>query len=136
MKKTALVGFLLVSVGAIGGAGSALARAQKAPTPEEHTAWMDDAGEAQEDAADAVQAKDAAKLAVAAEKIAGLMSKTEAYWAGKHAADIVTLAQESRTLAAQLATVAKAGKLDEAAASLAKMNANCTVCHELHPEKR
>ena len=138
MKITAVV-FTAVGVGLSLSAGSALTRnpaAQQAPTADEHKAWMDDAGVAQEDLRDALQAKEGAKVAAAAVTIESLMAKTEAYWAGKNASDIVTLARESRALATQVAAAAQAGQLDQSDAAFTKMNANCSACHDLHPEKR
>ena len=101
-----------------------------------HKAWMNDAADAQEDFRDAVRAKKGADAAAAAVKIEVLMAKTETYWAGKKAADIVKIAQESRTLATAVATAAKAGQLDQAEEAFVKMNARCNACHDLHPEKR
>ena len=69
-------------------------------------------------------------------KIEALMAKTETYWAGKKAADIVKIAQESRALATQVATAAKSGKFDQADEAFQKMNLRCNACHDLHPEKR
>ena len=135
MKRAAFVVGISLSLTA----GPALARnppSQKAPTADEHKTWMDDAGDAQEDLREALRAKEGAVAAAAAVKIESLMAKTEAYWAGKRASDIVKLAQQSRALATQLSAAAKAAKLDQADAAFTKMNANCNACHDLHPEKR
>lgn len=137
--KRASAAFVVIGVSLTLSAGSALARnpaAQKAPTVDEHKAWMDDAGDAQEDLRDGLHAKEGAKVAAAAVKIERLMAKTEAYWAGKHASDIVKLAQASRTLATHVAAAARAGKLDQADAAFTAMNASCNTCHDRHPEKR
>ena len=101
-----------------------------------HKAWMNDAADAQEDFRDAVRAKKGADAASAAVKIEALMAKTETYWADKKAADIVKIAQESRTLATGVATAAKAGEFDQADEAFGKMNLRCNACHDLHPEKR
>jgi hypothetical protein len=97
---------------------------------------MDDAADAQEDFRDAIRAKKGADAAAAAVKIEALMEKTEAYWTGKHAADVVKIAQESRALAREVGAAAKAGKYDQADEAFGKMNARCNACHDLHPEKR
>lgn len=101
-----------------------------------HTKWMDDAAELQEDLKDALKAKSGPKAATAAVKIAGLMAQTQAYWAAKKESDIVKLAQESQGFARQVAAAARAGKLDDASAAATRMDATCSACHELHPEKR
>ena len=65
-----------------------------------------------------------------------LMARTEQYWAGRHADDVVKLAQETRALARQVATAAKAHSLTRANTAFEKMNKTCNTCHDLHPEKR
>ena len=101
---------LLALAGAIGAAGAA----QAPPDAEAHKAWMNDATDQQDEIREALAAKSGAKAAAAATKLAALMGKTESYWSRKKAADIVTLAQESRRLAAQVAASARAGKFDRA----------------------
>lgn len=101
-----------------------------------HKAWMNDAADAQEDYRDAVRGKKSADAAASAVKIEALMAKTETYWAEKRAADIVTIAKESRVLATKVATAAKAGTFDQADEAFQKMNLRCNACHDLHPEKR
>ena len=101
-----------------------------------HKGWMNDAADAQEDLRDALHAKKVAEATAAAMKIEALMAQTEAYWAEKKAADIVTIAQESRALATQVATAAKAARYTQADEAFQKMNARCNACHDLHPEKR
>ena len=105
-------------------------------TADEHKAAMNDASDLQEDIREALGAKQGAKVAEAAVKLEALMGRTEAYWAARKQADIVTLAQATRRLASQLAADGKAGKLEQAAGSFEKMNASCNTCHDLHPEKR
>lgn len=109
---------------------------RKAPSAAMHKKWMDDASDLQEELRDALKSKAGAKAATTALKIETLMARTQTYWASKKASDVVKLAQESRTLAKQVATAAKAGKIDEANDAFTKMNSNCNVCHDLHPEKR
>lgn len=101
-----------------------------------HQAWMDDAGDLQEDLREQLSARSRDKAAAAAAQLEAIMAKTQAYWSAKHADDIVGIAQESRTLARTIADAAKAGQLDEAIAASAKLNARCNACHDLHPEKR
>ena len=108
----------------------------QAPSAEAHRQWMDEAGDLQEDLRAAFEEKSGANVAGAATKLEQLMAKTQAYWAGKHATDIVAIAKESRAFAKQMATAGKAGKLDEAGQAFAKLNTRCNSCHDLHPEKR
>ena len=100
-----------------------------------HKAWMSDT-DAQDELREALAAKALAKAEAPATKLEDLMGKTEQYWAGKHADDVVKLAQESRTLAKQVAAAAKARSLTRANAAFEKLNKTCNTCHDLHPEKR
>lgn len=109
------------------------ARAQDAAA---HKAWMDDAGDLQEELAEQLTAESADKAADAALKLVKILEQTQAYWTAKHADDIVAIARESRALAAQVATDAKAGRFAAATDANRKLNARCSACHDLHPEKR
>ena len=97
-----------------------------------HKVWMDDAADLQDELREPLLATSGDKAAAAATRIEELLARTQAYWAAKHADDIVTIARESRTLA----TAAKAGQFDRATEAAAQMGARCTACHDLHPEKR
>ena len=101
-----------------------------------HRAWMDDAADLQDELREHLGARAGDKAAAAAAKIEAILAQTEAYWATKHADDIVKIARESRTLAAAIASAAKAGRIDRATDAFATMNARCNACHDLHPEKR
>ena len=101
-----------------------------------HQAWMNDAADFQDELREQLLAKSGDKAAAAAAQIEKLLARTQAYWAAKHADDIVTIARESRTLATAVATAAKAGQFDRATEAAAKMSARCNACHDLHPEKR
>lgn len=117
----------------LAGAAAAPARAQDAAA---HKAWMDDAADLQDELREQLLAKAGAKAADAATQLEKLLGQTQAYWAAKHADDIVAIARESRELAAAIATAAKAGRFDRATEASAKMAARCNACHDLHPEKR
>jgi hypothetical protein len=101
-----------------------------------HKAWMDDAADLQDELREQLIAKSGDKAAAAATQLEKILAQTQAYWAAKHADDIVTIARESRTLATAVATAAKAGLFDRATDAAAKMGARCNACHDLHPEKR
>jgi tRNA C32,U32 (ribose-2'-O)-methylase TrmJ len=122
-----VLGFLIGSLSAPQAAGQDAAA---------HRAWMDDALDLQDELREHLGAKAGDKAAAAATKIEEILAQTQAYWAAKHADDIVKIARESRTLAAAIATAAKAGKIDQATDTFATMNARCNACHDLHPEKR
>jgi hypothetical protein len=110
----------------------------QAPAPDAaaHKAWMDDAADLQDELREQLLAKAGDKAAAAAIQIERILAQTQAYWAAKHADDIVAIAQESRRLATAVATAAKAGKFDQATEASATMGARCNACHDLHPEKR
>jgi hypothetical protein len=112
---------------------SATAHAQDAAS---HKAWMDDAADLQDERREQLLANSGATAAAAATQLEKILAQTQAYWAAKHADDIVTIARESRTLATAVATAAKAGQFDRATEASAKMGARCNACHDLHPEKR
>jgi hypothetical protein len=76
------------------------------------------------------------QAAATATKLEQILAQTEVYWAAKGADDIVTIARESRALAAAVATAAKAGNIEQATDAFEKMNARCSACHDRHPEKR
>lgn len=116
--------------------GPAKGAAAKGPNAAVHKAWMNDATDAQDDLREAIAGKSSAKATAAALKLQTLMARTERYWAGRHADDIVKLAQESKALAGQVARAAKANKLEQANEAFGKLNTTCNTCHDLHPEKR
>ena len=101
-----------------------------------HKAWMDDAADLQDELREQLLAKSGDKAAAAATQIEALLTKTQAYWAAKHADDIVRIARESRALATAVATAARARRFDRATDAAAQMGARCNACHDLHPEKR
>ena len=124
---------VFVTILLLGGLPTLQARGQDAAA---HKAWMDDAGDLQDELREQLLAKLGDKAAVTATQLEEVLAKTQAYWAEKHADDIVKIARESRTLATAVATAAKAGNLAQATEASAKMNAHCSACHDLHPEKR
>ena len=124
---------VFVTILLLGGLPTLQARGQDAAA---HKAWMDDAGDLQDELREQLLAKSGDKAAVTATKLEEILAKTQAYWAERHADDIVKIARESRTLATAVATAAKAGRFGEASDASADMNARCSACHDLHPEKR
>ena len=132
-----LVAAIVVSAGVWWTGTSVLAQgAGQAAGAEAHKAWMDDAADAQDELRDAIPARKGADAARAALKIEELLGKTETYWAGKHADDIVKLAKEVRALANQVADAARAARWTQAETAFGSMNGRCNACHDLHPEKR
>jgi uncharacterized membrane protein len=113
-----------------------LIRAQQADA-KAHLQWMDDAGDAQEDLREWFATKDAAKAAESSAKLEKLMTQTEAYWSAKKAsADVLTIARESRELAAQMSAAAGKKDLEGAQKAFETLSAKCNACHDLHPEKK
>jgi hypothetical protein len=109
------------------------ARAQDAAA---HKAWMDDAADLQDELREQLLARSGDKAAAAATQLERIFEQTQAYWAVKHADDIVAIAKDSRTLATAVAAAAKAGQFDRATDAFTTMGARCNTCHDLHPEKR
>src|SRR5205809_4908625 len=71
-----------------------------------HKEWMDTLGDLQDDLREHLGVKSSEKSEAAATQIGRILAQTQAYWAAKHADDIVAIAQESRTLATAVATAA------------------------------
>lgn len=137
MRLLATIGLCVITASASGLAqGTAARKAASAPTAATHKAWMDDAADAQDELREAIVGKSSAKAAGAASKLRTLMARTERYWAGRHADDVVTLARESKALAGQVASAARARKFEQANETFGKLNTTCSGCHDLHPEKR
>jgi hypothetical protein len=107
-----------------------------AQDPAAHKAWMDDAADLQDELREQLLAGSRDQAAAAATKLEEILARTQAYWAAKHADDIVAIARESRTLATAVAAAAKAGHIDRATDAFVKMSARCNACHDLHPERR
>jgi hypothetical protein len=136
-RLLATIGVCLATASVSGFAQSkATGKAKTAPNAAMHKAWMNDATDAQEDVREAIAGKSSAKTAAAALKLQTLMTRTERYWASRHADDIVKLAVEAKALAGQVAQAARARKLDQANDAFGKLNTTCNTCHDLHPEKR
>jgi len=110
--------------------------AQAAPDAATHKAWMNDASEQQEELRDALASKSGPAAAAAAQKLATLMGRTESYWDRKKATDVVLLARQARSLAAETAAASTRSRFDDAKAAFIKLSATCNACHDLHPEKR
>ncbi|MEQ1949369.1 MAG: hypothetical protein ABL995_19415 [Bryobacteraceae bacterium] len=82
-----------------------------------------------------LEAKNAAGVAADAQKIADTMKQVEAFWQGRNTADAVAFSQKAGAAATAIATAAKAGNLDEAAAAQKTMAPNCGGCHMAHRDK-
>ena len=76
----------------------------------------------------------AAAPAVAAE-LGKSFKEIEAFWAKHNVADAQTFAKNIQQLADEVASLAKAGNQDGAAAAAKKIGANCQGCHMAHRDK-
>ena len=71
--------------------------------------------------------RSADKAADAAIKLEKILEQTQAYWAAKHADDIVAIARESRAQTTVVATDAKAGRFAAATDANKKLNGRCSA---------
>lgn len=82
-----------------------------------------------------IEAKNAAGAAADAQKLADTFKQVEAFWQGRNVADAVAFAQKGGAAATATANAAKAGNLDDAAASAKTIGPNCGGCHMAHRDK-
>lgn len=101
-----------------------------------HKARMDDAQDVSLDLKDGVDAKDAARTAQAAGKLAALLEAEEGYWASTGLEDVKALSKANRDDAAAVAERAAAGDWAGAQAADTRLQAGCRSCHDQHPERR
>lgn len=101
-----------------------------------HKARMDDAQDVSLDLKDGVDAKDAAKTALAAGKLGALLQAEEGYWAATGLEDVRGLAKANHDDAAVVAERAVAADWPGAEAAYARLQAGCRSCHDQHPERR
>jgi hypothetical protein len=102
----------------------------------QHKAWMDAAQDLKDELQDALDAKAANKVAEAADKLTGIGQREEQYWSKAKVVEGVKLARENLAAAREIAQSAKAGQLNQASKTFAKLNDTCRTCHDLHLEKR
>lgn len=99
-------------------------------------AIMDAAQDQKDELQDAFDAKSAATVSQAAEKLVAFGQAEELYWTKAGIPDGVALAQQNLAASKQIVKDAKAGELDQAATAFSKLNDSCRACHDLHLEKR
>ena len=71
-----------------------------------------------------------------ADELTKVLEQEEQYWIKTKLDDAIALAKTNRSDAQQLATDAKAGKIDDAKTVYKQLEKTCTDCHGLHPEQR
>ena len=82
-----------------------------------------------------IAAKDGAGAASDAQKLEATFKQVAEFWKTRGGADdAVNFAMRGETAAAAVAKAATAGNLDEAAAQVKSMQANCGGCHMAHRE--
>jgi cytochrome c556 len=82
-----------------------------------------------------IAAKDGAAAASDAQKLEATFKQVGAFWKARGGADdAVNFAMKGEMAAAAVAKAAAAGNLDEAAAQVKSMQANCGGCHMAHRE--
>ena len=101
-----------------------------------HKATMDAAQDQKDELQDAFDAKSAAKVSEAAEKLVAFGQAEELYWTKAGIPEGVALAQQNLAASKQIVKDATVGQLNQAAAAFSKLNDSCRACHDLHLEKR
>jgi cytochrome c556 len=82
-----------------------------------------------------IAAKNGAGVAADAEKLEATFKQVDEFWKKRSGADdAVNFATKAQTAAAAVAKAATAGNLDEAAAQVKSLQANCGGCHMAHRE--
>jgi cytochrome c556 len=82
-----------------------------------------------------IAAKDGTAAAADAQKLQGVFKQVEAFWQARNAPDAVSFAQKAGTAAGAISAAATAGNMDQAAAEVKNLQANCGGCHMAHRER-
>jgi membrane carboxypeptidase/penicillin-binding protein len=101
-----------------------------------HKERMDTAEDLKADLKDALDAGSAAKAGQSADELTKVLEQEEQYWIKTKLDDAIKLAQINMADSKQIATDAKAGKIDDAKTVYKQLEKTCTDCHGLHPEQR
>ena len=100
----------------------------------EYQSWMKTIGATVRDLNKNIAAKDGAAAASDAEKLEATFKEVEAFWKQRGAEDAVTFATNAQTDAAAVAKAASSDNMEDAAAQVKKLQANCGGCHRAHRE--
>ena len=101
-----------------------------------HKERIDTAEDLKADLKDALDAGSAAKAGQSADELTKVLEQEEQYWIKTKLDDAIKLAQINMADSKQIATDAKAGKIDDAKTVYKQLQKTCTECHGLHPEQR
>jgi membrane carboxypeptidase/penicillin-binding protein len=101
-----------------------------------HKERMDTAEDLKADLKDALDAGSAAKAGQSADELTKVLEQEEQYWIKTKLDDAIKLAQINMADSKQIATDAKAGKIDDAKTVYKQLQKTCTECHGLHPDQR
>ena len=82
-----------------------------------------------------ITAKDGAAAAADAKKLQENFKLVGDFWEKRNAPDAVNFAKQARDGAAMVEKAVMAGDMDQAAANVKTMQANCGGCHMAHREK-
>jgi cytochrome c556 len=101
----------------------------------DYQGWMKSTGATMGSMNKNIAAKNGAGAAADAEKLGATFKQVEEFWKKRGGADdAVNFAMKAQTAAAAIAKAATAGNLDEAAAQVKSLQANCGGCHMAHRE--
>jgi hypothetical protein len=90
----------------------------------------------EQDIQNAVHARARAQIVRAADSLAGVLAKEEAYWQKTQLEDAIELAKKNTAAAKAIAAAGRARRYDDARLGVERLQANCVACHGSHPENR
>ena len=97
--------------------------------------WMKTVGATSGSLRKNLDAKNGDGAAADAKKLQEVFGQVHEFWNKKGADDAMKLSMTAGETFGEIATLASAGKFDDAAASLKKASATCAGCHSAHREK-
>jgi len=101
----------------------------------DYQAWMKTIGATMGSLNKKIAAKDGPGAASDAEKLEATFKDVGAFWKQRGGADdAVNFSMSAQTAAAAVAKAATAGNMDDAAAQVKNIQANCGGCHRAHRE--
>jgi hypothetical protein len=90
----------------------------------------------EQDIQTAVQMRSSRLAARAADSLASVLTKEEAYWNRTQLEDAIALSKKNTEAAKLIAKAARASRFDDARLGIERLQANCVACHGSHPENR
>jgi hypothetical protein len=120
---------------ALAGLSALMIAGALAQSDSDYQGWMKTNGATVASLNKDIAAKDGTAAAADAQKLQGVFKQVEAFWQARNAPDAVSFAQKAGTAAGAISAAATAGNMDQAAAEVKNLQANCGGCHMAHRER-